>query len=381
MPRIEQLAARPRPGSPTDEAEWRAYRARRRAERAGGAYIASLSFRTVTYKALCAADELGEFYLDLRDPELAVPFGIFHQRFSTNTTPSWERAQPFRFLCHNGEINAIQGNVNWMRAREGNFGTADDELYHPVLDESGSDSAMLDNALEFLVHGGRDIRHARVDAHPAGLGGERGAARRRFATSTATTRACVEPWDGPAGVVFTDGRVVGAALDRNGLRPLRYAVCEDGLVVCSSEAGAVAVEGHGRVRRGKLGPGQMIAVDPERGFEEDDAIKRAARRRSAPVRRLARGGARRRARPARRSTRAGRGPDRRARRLRLHARGADACSCAPIASHAHDPTYSMGDDTALAAARRPRAARSTTTSSSASRRSRTRRSTTCASGS
>ena len=157
MPRIEQLGLLPPAGLTEAETEWRAYHARKRAERSGGAYIASLSFRTVTYKALCAADQLGEFYLDLTNPDLTVPFGIFHQRFSTNTMPSWERAQPFRFLCHNGEINTIQGNVNWMRAREGNFGSTDDELYHPVLDESGSDSAMLDNALEFVVNGGRDV--------------------------------------------------------------------------------------------------------------------------------------------------------------------------------------------------------------------------------
>jgi len=116
MPRIEQLTLR-------GGDETRAYRARRRAERTPGAYIVSLSFRTVTYKALCAADELARFYPDLRDPSLALSFGIFHQRFSTNTEPSWERAQPFRLLCHNGEINAIQGNANWMRAREGNFGS------------------------------------------------------------------------------------------------------------------------------------------------------------------------------------------------------------------------------------------------------------------
>jgi glutamate synthase domain-containing protein 1 len=153
MPRIEQLFLR-------GGDERRAYRARRRAERTPGAYIASLSFRTVTYKALCAAQELGHFYPDLSDPALVVPFGIFHQRFSTNTEPSWERAQPFRLLCHNGEINAIQGNANWMRAREGNFGSDDDELLHPVCDETGSDSAMLDNALELLVRYGRDVRHA-----------------------------------------------------------------------------------------------------------------------------------------------------------------------------------------------------------------------------
>src|SRR5262249_1699566 len=140
--------------------ETAAFRARRRAERTPGAYIASLSFRTVTYKALCAAEELARFYPELPDQGLAVPFGIFPPPFSTNPDPSLGRAQPFRLLCHNGEINAIQGNVNWMRAREGNFGSEDDELLHPVIDESGSDSAMLDNALELLVRGGRDVRHA-----------------------------------------------------------------------------------------------------------------------------------------------------------------------------------------------------------------------------
>src|SRR5206468_11487581 len=141
----------------------RAYRARRRAEPAIRSYVASLSFRTVTYKALCAADQLAAFFADLRDPALAVPFGLFHQRYSTNTTPSWERAQPFRLLGHNGEINTIQGNVNRMRAREGRLGAdrlGDEDLIRPVIDEEGSDSAMLDNALELLVRGGRDIRHA-----------------------------------------------------------------------------------------------------------------------------------------------------------------------------------------------------------------------------
>src|SRR5262249_46237490 len=237
---------------------------------------ASLSFRTVTYKALCAADQLAAFYPDLLEPTFAIPFGIFHQRFSTNTTPSWERAQPFRLLCHNGEINAIQGNVNWMRAREGNFASADAELLHPVIDPTTSDSGMLDNALELLVRHGRDVRHSlamlvpEAWEHDAELGPE-------LADFYRYHSGLVEPWDGPAGLVFTDGRVVGAALDRNGLRPLRYAT-GGSLVVCSSEAGAVDLP-EGPVRRGKLGPGQMIAVDPERGFEENAAIKeRLARR-------------------------------------------------------------------------------------------------------
>src|SRR5262249_11018617 len=135
-------------GTTLDEAERRAHRARLTAERIPGAYVASLSFRTVTYKALCAADQLAAFYPDLLDPALAVPFGIFHQRFSTNTAPSWERAQPFRLLGHTGEINSIDATGAWMRARG------------HALELDGSDSALLDNALELLVHGGRDVRHA-----------------------------------------------------------------------------------------------------------------------------------------------------------------------------------------------------------------------------
>jgi glutamate synthase (ferredoxin) len=344
MPRIEQLALPLPTGVSEDEAEWRAYRARRRAEQERGLYIASMSYRTVTYKALCAADQLGGFYLDLQRSDLAVAFGIFHQRFSTNTAPSWERAQPFRFLCHNGEINAIQGNVNWMRAREGNFGTTDDELYHPVLDTDGSDSAMLDNALDFLVHGGRDVRHSVSMLIPPAWEGNQELPQevRDFYRYHA---GLIEPWDGPAGIVFTDGRIVGAALDRNGLRPLRYAVCEDGFVVCCSEAGAVSLEGHGIVRRGKLGPGQMIAIDPERGFEEDDWIKRwLAGRQPYGIwleEGLVEGTSGSPVEPS--------DEDLAARHVRHgYTREELNMILRPIASHQHDPTYSMGDDTALA---------------------------------
>src|SRR5262245_16081260 len=259
-------------GAGSDELERRALRARKRIEAAGGPYVASLSFRTVTYKALCAADHLADFYLDLQDPRFDAHFGIFHQRFSTNTAPSWERAQPFRLLCHNGEINAIQGNINWMRAREGRLGSENDELLRPVVDESGSDSAMLDNAIEVVVRHGRDIRHALTMFVPP--------AWQRDAELTSEARdfyryhaGLVEPWDGPAALVFTDGRVVGACLDRNGLRPLRLAVCADGLVVCASEAGVADLDGHGPVRRLKLGPGEIVAVDPEAGLQLDVEIK------------------------------------------------------------------------------------------------------------
>jgi glutamate synthase (ferredoxin) len=280
-PVIEQAIIAARGSVSSAEAEARCYRARKRVERAVRAaglhaYVASMSFRTLTYKAMCAADQLAPFYPDLRDPRFVAPFAIFHQRYSTNTAPSWERAQPFRMLCHNGEINTIQGNVNRMRAREGRLGArngADEDLLVPVIDEAGSDSAMLDNALELLVQGGRDIRQSLAMLVPeAWEGFDVDPAVRDFYRY----HACLmEPWDGPAGLVFTDGTRVGAVLDRNGLRPLRYAVCEDGLIACASEAGAVDVDGHGSVRRGKLGPGEMICVDPERGgLEENDSIKR-----------------------------------------------------------------------------------------------------------
>ena len=323
--------------------ETRAYRARRRAERTPGAYIVSLSFRTVTYKALCAAEELARFYPDLRDPSLAVPFGIFHQRFSTNTAPSWERAQPFRLLCHNGEINAIQGNVNWMRAREGNFGSEDDELLHPVVDETGSDSAMLDNALELLVRHGRDVRHALTMLVPEAWDGNP-ELDQELRDYYRYHSLLVEPWDGPAGLVFTDGRVVGAALDRNGLRPLRYAVCSDGLVVCCSEAGAVDLSGRGPVRRSRLGPGQMIAVDPERGFEENGAIKARLAARQ-PYGRWLEKGLRRGSNGTPVEPPTG---DLTGRQAAFGYTREDVnVILRPVAGRGHEPTSSMGDDTAL----------------------------------
>ena len=319
MPRIEQLVLVRPFGLGPDEAEARAYRARRRAERVRGAYVASLSFRTVTYKALCAADQLDAFYADLRDPTLEVPFAIFHQRFSTNTSPSWERAQPFRLLCHNGEINTLRGNIAWMRARESRLG---DGLPAPVLDESGSDSAMLDNAVELLTRGGRDVRHAMAMLLPPAWQNdpELDPGVRAFHRYHA---GLIEPWDGPAGVVFTDGRVVGAALDRNGLRPLRYAITDDGLVACASEAGAIPLPHDARVRRGKLGPGELLAVDAAgRGVELDEDVKRTLAARRPYLRWLAVG---------RRELAAGEpvlppAGDLRPRHVagRLHARGSDA---------------------------------------------------------
>jgi glutamate synthase domain-containing protein 2/glutamate synthase domain-containing protein 1/glutamate synthase domain-containing protein 3 len=280
MPHIVQ-AIFTRPADLDGEiAERRCYLARKRAEQAClqmriQAYFASWSLRTITYKAMSRADQLAAFYPDLTERDVIGWFTIFHQRYSTNTMPAWERAQPYRFLCHNGEINTIEGNVNLMSARVGRLGVDWPELYEgdhapgealldPLIDADNSDSAKLDNVLELLVRGGRGIDHAMAMLIPQVWEGRRDLhpAVRDFYRYHA---ALVEPWDGPAAVIFTDGLRVAAALDRNGLRPLRYAACEDGFVVASSEVGAVRTTGRGAVRRSRLGPGQMVLVDPARG--------------------------------------------------------------------------------------------------------------------
>jgi glutamate synthase (ferredoxin) len=265
QPTIMQAQLAPPKGLGDNEVELAAFRARKRVEREQASlYIASLSFRTVTYKALCAADQLACFYPDLADPELEIPFGIFHQRFATNTTPTWERAQPFRMLCHNGEINAVAGNVNWMHAREHHLGSANDASLYPAIEDPTADSRTLDNVLELLVRGGRDVRHALAMLVPEAWDGNPELDDR--VRDFYRYHSCLlEPWDGPAGIIFTDGRMVGAGLDRNGLRPLRYLVSSDGLAVCASEIGLVDLPEGVTAEYGMLGPGQMIAVEPARG--------------------------------------------------------------------------------------------------------------------
>ena len=244
------------------------------------AYVPSLSSRTVVYKGLLLGTNLADFYLDLRDPDYVTALTVYHQRYSTNTFPTWERAQPFRMLSHNGEINTVQGNANWMRARHAVLDLPDDFLGNivdgpsalfPVLDESGSDSTKLDNALELLAITGRDVRHALAMLVPE--------AWEKITDMSPALRAfdqyhacLVEPWDGPAALTFSDGRVVGTSLDRNGLRPARYIVTDDGLVISGSEVGAVSIDEARIVHKGKLGPGQMIAVDTATGrfFTNED---------------------------------------------------------------------------------------------------------------
>jgi glutamate synthase domain-containing protein 1 len=242
-------------------------------------YIASLSNRTIVYKSLVLAQELAHFYPDLSDEDFQTAITVFHQRYSTNTAPTWELAQPFRLLCHNGEINTIQGNENWMHARESDLAhplwEGNEALLRPVLWSKSSDSGKLDNGLELLVRSGRDIRHALLMMMPkAWERAESGVTAERRAFYQYHS-ALIEPWDGPAAVTFTDGRLVGTILDRNGLRPARYVVLDNGYVISASEAGVVAYDESRVVEKGRLGPGQIFCIDTARGLIlKDDEITR-----------------------------------------------------------------------------------------------------------
>ena len=251
-----------------------------------GLYVASMSHRTLVYKSMCLAAELADFYPDLRDPSFATALALFHQRFSTNTLPSWRLAQPFRMLAHNGEINTIQGNKNWMAARERELTSSlwGDEIRDllPILDDRGSDSAMLDNVLELLVMFGRDPLHAMmmlVPEAPADRDSDRDGSRlQAFYDFHATL---MEPWDGPAALVFSDGRFAAACLDRNGLRPQRYWVTDDDLVILGSETGIVDLPPESIRSKGRLGPGEILAIDTvaKTLLRNDDIKQRYARRR------------------------------------------------------------------------------------------------------
>ena len=227
-------------------------------------YVASLSHRTLVYKALIRGIDLARFYGDLKHPDFSTAFALFHQRYSTNTFPCWGLTHPFRFLAHNGEINTIQGNRNWMKAREAELESSvlqtGSSWIRPLIQEGMSDSASLDNAMELLTIAGREATHSMAMLMPPAWENDDELApelRAFFEYHSCLT----EPWDGPATVVFTDGRVVGAALDRNGLRPARYLVTKDGLVVVSSEVGVVDVPADQILRKGRLGPGDIVAVD------------------------------------------------------------------------------------------------------------------------
>ncbi|HEX4285206.1 MAG TPA: glutamate synthase large subunit [Terracidiphilus sp.] len=243
----------------------RLFLARKQFERSGLAgYFASISASTMVYKALCAGRLLADFYPDFADPGFKTPIALFHQRYATNVLPSWDRAQPFRTLAHNGEINTIWGNRSNMEARAATMSLD----LHPVLTTGGSDSTSLDEIVELLSHNGRTVGEAlRMLVPPANPGN-----RSSFLQYCGEL---IEPWDGPAALAFTDGRQVGAILDRNGLRPCRFALDDKGLVYAGSEAGLVDMDPEHIVHSGRLGPGQMIVVDLDfnRFFENDEILR------------------------------------------------------------------------------------------------------------
>ncbi|MEO7020013.1 MAG: glutamate synthase central domain-containing protein, partial [Ktedonobacteraceae bacterium] len=283
LPTIEQvLLTRPEHLSAGDY-ERALYHARRvlekrwQEEQLTECYAASFSSQTLVYKGLLAPTELARFYRDLADERYTSSFAIFHQRYSTNTFPSWSLAQPMRFLAHNGEINTIQGNRHWMQARERSlasqvWGERLPDLL-PVIQEASSDSGQLDNAFELLTLSGRDALHSMQMLIPPvwEQDAEISPEERAWCEYHA---CCMEPWDGPAALIFSDGRYVGATLDRNGLRPMRYTLTGQGLLIVASEAGVLPCEPSEIVARGRLGPGEMLAVDLQQGvFLRNTEIK------------------------------------------------------------------------------------------------------------
>jgi glutamate synthase (NADPH/NADH) large chain len=282
LPHLAQLFVAGAAGEHGMVLERMAFCLRKRAEHEAGVYFASLSCRTLVYKGMLSAPQVEPFFPDLSDDRYASNLALVHSRFSTNTFPSWPRAHPYRYVAHNGEINTVQGNRNWMRAREAMLasplipasasGQGLERLF-PIVDPSSSDSASFDECLELLHLGGRSLPHALLMMIPEPWENhdEMDARRRAFYAYHATL---MEPWDGPALIAFTDGTVIGAVLDRNGLRPGRYWVTSDGLVILASEVGVLDIEPARVVRRGRLRPGRIFLADTAAGrIVEDEEVK------------------------------------------------------------------------------------------------------------
>ncbi len=239
-----------------------------------GFYCPSLSSRTIVYKGMLLADQVGTYYLDLQDTSVVSALALVHQRFSTNTFPTWDLAHPFRMIAHNGEINTVRGNVNWMAARHAAMSSQllgeDLEKLWPLIVDGQSDSACFDNALELLVAGGYSLPHAMMILIPEAWAGNplMDEERRAFYEYHA---ALMEPWDGPAAVAFTDGKMIGATLDRNGLRPARYLITDDDMVLLASEMGVLNIPQHKVVKKWRLQPGKMFLIDMEAGRIIDDS--------------------------------------------------------------------------------------------------------------
>jgi glutamate synthase (NADPH) large chain len=277
QPYIEQVFLSRGRGMTEDDLERKLYIIRKRAEVEVGAsdipdkgffYVPSLSARTIVYKGLLLAPQIGRFYPELSDPEVVSSLCLVHQRFSTNTFPTWQLAHPFRYIAHNGEINTLRGNVNWMHARQSVLASPlfgeDIKKLLPVIQPGGSDSAAFDNALELLLMAGRSLPHAMAMLIPEAWSKNKHMLpqKRAFYEYHASL---MEPWDGPAAVAFTDGRSIGAVLDRNGLRPARYLVTNDNLCIMASETGVLPVKPEDVKYKGRLQPGKMLLVDTLEG--------------------------------------------------------------------------------------------------------------------
>src|SRR5882724_4904732 len=287
QPYIQQIFVRCAPDMDEDSFERKLYVVRKRAENeirecgvedAEMFYIPSLSCRTIVYKGLLLASQITNFYRELADPDVVSALCLVHQRFSTNTFPSWQRAHPYRYVAHNGEINTLRGNVNWMQARQSLLESplfGDDlKKLHPIITPDGSDSANFDNAVELLLQAGRSLPHVMAMLIPEAWSGNPHMKPEKRAFYE--YHACLmEPWDGPAAITFTDGRVIGATLDRNGLRPGRYVVTHDDLVVMASEAGVLDIAPEQVKSKGRLQPGKMFLVDTVEGrIISDKEIKK-----------------------------------------------------------------------------------------------------------
>ncbi|MEM6716864.1 MAG: glutamate synthase subunit alpha, partial [Cyanobacteria bacterium P01_C01_bin.147] len=240
-------------------------------------YPASISCRTIVYKGQLMPVQVGQYYPDLSDPDMESALGLVHSRFSTNTFPSWERSHPYRYIAHNGEINTMRGNINWMHARQSMFKSdlfGDDlQKAEPIINVDGSDSTIFDNTLEMLTLSGRSLPHAVMMMIPEPWAGHESMSVEKKAFYE--YHACLmEPWDGPASIAFTDGTMMGAVLDRNGLRPSRYYVTQDDRVIMASEAGVLPVAPETVVKKGRLEPGRMFLVDMGAGrIIADEEIK------------------------------------------------------------------------------------------------------------
>src|SRR3984957_12859090 len=268
MPKIRQVLVVDSSEGEPETMERRLYLARKQFERAFAqgdvtGYICSLSSQVIVYKAMCTGEFLRHFFPDLASDDYVTPFAVFHQRYATNTSPTWHRVQPGRKLGHNGEINTVWGNRARMTARDSTLPVE----CKPVLTQGGTDSTSLDEAVELLSQNGRTLPEAIRMLLPPASEGHQASSFLRYHTD------CAEPWDGPAALAFSDGRIVGAALDRNGLRPCRFAVTKAGLVVAGSAAGLVDLDPEEVTHSGRLGPGQMLVVDLENHkIYEDEAL-------------------------------------------------------------------------------------------------------------